>query len=79
MNEPLQPPWWRSPGSLALVSLALIVAFHLLIEHMAHVFGALPYMLLLLCPVLHLFHRHGHGHRHSERSGTPPPQDTAAR
>ena len=79
MNESLQPPWWRSPGGLALASLVVVVAFYLLMEHSAHVFGALPYLLLLLCPVLHLFHHHGHGHRHPEQHGTPPHQDRAAR
>lgn len=79
MNDPLQPPWWRSAGGLALASLAIVVGFYLLMEHTAHVFGALPYLLLLLCPMLHLFHHHGHGHRHPDQHGTPPPRDRAAR
>lgn len=79
MDNPLQTPWWQHAGGLALASLAVVVAFYLLMEHTAHVFGALPYLLLLLCPVLHLFHHHGHGHRHSEQPGSSPHQDDAAR
>lgn len=79
MQDPLPPPWWRSPGGLALASLAVVVAFYLLMEHTAHVFGSLPYLLLLLCPVLHMFHRHGHGHRHADRHRPPAQQDGAAR
>ena len=37
-----------------------IVAFFLLSEHWAHFFGILPYLLLLLCPFMHLFMHHGH-------------------
>ena len=38
--------------------------FYLAIEHTAHLFGALPFLLILACPLMHLFHhrRHGGGH-----------------
>jgi hypothetical protein len=39
---------------------AAIAAFFLLTEHTAHVFGALPYLLLLACPLMHFFMHHGH-------------------
>lgn len=39
---------------------AAISAFLLLVEHRVHVFGALPYLLLLACPLMHLFHHGGH-------------------
>jgi hypothetical protein len=32
----------------------------LVTEHTAHFFGILPYALLLLCPLLHLFMHSGH-------------------
>jgi hypothetical protein len=35
--------------------------FFLLTQHRAHVLGALPYLLLLACPLMHLFMHHGHG------------------
>ena len=38
-----------------------IGAFFLWTEHRAHLMGALPYALLLLCPILHLFMHRGHG------------------
>jgi hypothetical protein len=37
-----------------------IALFYLLAEHRAHVFGVLPFLLVLACPLMHLFH-HGHG------------------
>lgn len=44
---------------------AAIALFYLWSEHQAHLFGVLPYLLLLACPLLHFFMhgRHG-GHRH---------------
>nr|WP_066342471.1 DUF2933 domain-containing protein [Azohydromonas lata] len=43
--------------------LLLIGGFYLLREHWGHVAGLWPYLLLLACPLMHLFHGHGgHGH-----------------
>lgn len=51
---------------IAVAMTALIGAFFLLREHWGHVAGYWPYLLLLACPVMHLFHGHGshgsHGH-----------------
>lgn len=58
---------WRSRGGLVLVVFAAIAAFFLLAEHRAHVFGYLPYLLLLACPLMHLFGHGGHGgHGHRD-------------
>lgn len=43
-----------------LIAFLAIAAFFLITEHRAHLLGALPYLLLLACPLMHLFH-HGHG------------------
>lgn len=50
------------------ISLGVVVAFYLLREHWGHALGVLPYLLLLACPLLHLFHGHGGhgGHKHGE-------------
>jgi hypothetical protein len=40
---------------------AAIALFFLWSEHEAHILGAFPYVLLLLCPLLHLFMHRGHG------------------
>lgn len=49
----------RSLTGLALCAFLVIAAFFLLTEHRAHLFGALPWLLLLACPLLHLLHGHG--------------------
>ena len=52
------------------LSLALVGAFFVLREHWAHALGIAPYLLLLACPLLHLFHGHGHG-AHGKTHGAP--------
>ena len=53
------------------VGFALIAGFFLVTEHQAHLFGALPYLLLLACPLLHFFHGHGgHGGHGGDRKNT---------
>lgn len=44
-----------------LLGFLAIAGFFLLTEHKAHVLGILPFLLLLACPLMHLFHGHG-GH-----------------
>lgn len=52
----------------ALLMVALIAGFYLLREHWNHVAGTWPYLLLLACPLMHLFHGHGgHGKHDSHR------------
>ena len=42
----------------------LVAAYFLITEHRAHTIQYLPFLLLLACPLMHLFHGHGgHGGR----------------
>ena len=54
-------PLWRTKSGIVLIGFLLVAAFYLLTEHTAHVFGVLPFLLLLACPLMHLFMHHGHG------------------
>lgn len=50
-----------------LCGFILVAAFFLITEHRAHLFGFLPYALLLACPLMHFFGGHGHhSHRHPD-------------
>jgi cbb3-type cytochrome oxidase subunit 3 len=66
--------WLRSRTGLALLAFLAIAVFFLVTEHTAHFFGVLPFLLLLLCPLLHLFMHGGH----SEHDGHANHQDEGA-
>lgn len=55
-----QRSWWRSRSGLVFLGFSAIAGFFLWEEHKGHILGVLPYALLLLCPLMHLFHG-GHG------------------
>jgi Protein of unknown function (DUF2933) len=49
---------WRH--RMALWLFLAIALFFLWTEHRAHFLGVLPFLLLLACPLMHLFMHHGH-------------------
>jgi len=57
---------WERKWALLAASLGVVVAFFVLREHWSHALGLAPYLLLLACPVMHLFHGHG-GHRRDQQ------------
>lgn len=52
----------RTAAIGAAVMLGAIVAFFLLREHWDHLAGRWAYLLLLACPLMHVFMHRGHGH-----------------
>lgn len=56
---------WRSPAGIALLVFLGIAAFFLVTEHLAHLIPVLPWLLLLACPLMHLFMHGGHGEHSS--------------
>lgn len=64
----------RSRTNWAVLGFLLVAGYFLLAEHRAHIVSYLPFLLLLLCPLLHLFHGHGQHHGDS-RNATRPKSD----
>lgn len=60
-NPSVEKGWFRSRAGLWLLAFLAIAAFFLFTEHRAHLFGVLPYLLLLACPLLHLLMHRKHG------------------
>lgn len=56
----------------AALSLLAVIAFYLLREHWGHALGLLPYGILLLCPLMHLFHGHGSQTQHGSDTDKAP-------
>lgn len=50
-----------SKSGLAVCLALAALGLYLLMTHTGHVLSALPYVLLLACPLMHFF---GHGHSH---------------
>lgn len=66
--------FWGSRYSVGLLVLGAVAAYFLLEEHRAHLLGALPYLLLLACPLMHVFMHRGHGkHGAASRHGDQSP------
>ena len=66
MQDEPSVPWWRSRTGIAVIGFGLVAAFYILREHYAHAVGALPYLILLMCPLMHLFMHRGHGGHHRD-------------
>ena len=67
-SPPEARSWLRSRSAVVLLVFLAIAAFFVVTEHTAHALGVLPYLLLLACPLLHLFHG-GHGRGHGDHGG----------
>lgn len=65
-------PFWRTRYGAGFLVFGAIAAYFLLTEHLAHVVGLLPLLLLLACPLMHVFMHHGHGSHHHGDLSSPP-------
>ncbi len=61
MNAALS--FFHTKSGLVVCLLLAALGGYLLLTHTGHVLSALPYLLLLACPLMH-FVGHGHGHGH---------------
>ena len=70
--------FWTSRTFLACLGFLAIAGFLLLSEHRAHFLGAALWLLVLACPLLHIFMHGGHGghggHGHSRDQDGPGPR-----
>ena len=64
--------FWSTPTGWAALGLIGSASYFLLMEHTQHVFQFLPFLILLLCPLMHVFMHGSHGHggdkNHNEAS-----------
>jgi hypothetical protein len=70
-DEPPSGRFLTSPSGLVLIGFLAIAGVYLWMEHSAHLLGALVFLPLLLCPLMHLFMHHGRGdHSDHDNSST---------
>jgi hypothetical protein len=60
--------WLLSRTGVATAAVVLVLAFLIYEGHSAHLLGALPYLLILSCPLLHMFMHGGHHSGHHPRN-----------
>jgi len=61
--------FWTSRTFLVCAAFLVIVGLLLWTEHLAHALGYLPFLLILACPLMHMFMHGGHGgHGHHQRT-----------
>lgn len=65
--------------TMAAVAVGSAVLFWLLRDHWGHSLGALPYLLFLACPLMHLFMHHGHRNGHHDHDLPPREDEPTAR
>jgi hypothetical protein len=66
-----QGSFWTSRAFLVCAILLAIAGVLLWTEHFAHALGLLPFLLILACPLLHIFMHGGHG-RHGDHVHQQP-------
>lgn len=54
--------WWRSREGVALLLVLGFALVYLVTEHTSHLSSYLPWLILLACPLMHVFMHHGKGH-----------------
>lgn len=58
--------WFFSRTGIATVVALAVIGFLMYTGHSAHLLGFLPYLLILSCPLMHVFMHGGHhGHHHN--------------
>jgi hypothetical protein len=62
-------PASRRALTLGFCAFLIIAAYFLWTEHRAHLVGVLPWLLLLACPIIHLFMHRGHGGHGADDGG----------
>lgn len=77
-NENPEPRRGVSRNTWVLLGFLAVGAYFLFSEHRAHFLYYLPFVLLLACPLMHLFHGHGghggHGSHAKEREARDDPR-----
>jgi hypothetical protein len=60
-NEPHRTDKKLSRSKIVFIGFLIFIGYFLLTEHLAHTIVVLPFLLLLACPLMHIFMHGGHG------------------
>jgi hypothetical protein len=78
-----QRSFWLTSNGLASIVMIGVASYFLLVEHRQHLFQWLPFLLLALCPLMHVFMHGGHGghggHKHRDTGESKDAEEEAYR
>lgn len=66
MKDQHAQPSQNKRNNLVMWVFLVFIAYFLITEHWAHIIPYLPWLILLACPLLHVFMHGGHGHGSNE-------------
>lgn len=75
-TSPPQGSFWTSRTFFFCLAFLAVAGFLLVSEHRAHALGALPFLLLLACPLMHIFMHGNHGGHGSHNDKAPTERET---
>ena len=64
--------WLCSRTGIATLVAVSVLGFLIYEGHGAHLLGIVPYLLILSCPLMHIFMHGGHGGHHRHDDGKQP-------
>ncbi|TCV65536.1 DUF2933 family protein [Neorhizobium sp. R1-B] len=62
MDNKNSPSAWSTYSRTVFIAFTAIALALVAYEHRVHVLGVLPWLLILICPLMHVVMHHGHGH-----------------
>lgn len=68
-HQEVQEERTLSKSKMVLIGFLLIAAYFMFTEHRAHIIPILPYLLILVCPLMHIFMHGGDGGHGSHKNG----------
>lgn len=67
--------FFKTKTGIVFIGFAVIAGYQLIVEHGVHLAPYLPWLILLACPLMHLFMHHGHGDHNHRHDKTEPKVD----
>lgn len=56
-----KPLWWKTPFGMTVIFFFVVAGYFLIEEHGAHIGDNWIWLILLACPLMHVFMHGGHG------------------
>lgn len=62
--------FFKTKSGIVFIGFSVIAGYILINEHGTHIAPYLPWLILLACPLMHVFMHHGHGGHNHQHDNT---------